>query len=254
MIIISNFIDITGKTFGRLTVIKRVENNKDRRAMWECQCSCGNKIITLGKTLRNGGTTSCGCYKRENISKIKSVDITNKKFGKLVALEKINDINNKNFGLWKCKCDCGNITYVKYGNLVSYNTSSCGCIRTSIGESNIENILKQNNIKYISQYTETNLHRKKYDFAILDDNNNIIRLIEFDGEQHYTYRQKSSWNTYEHYKKVCKRDEEKNQWAEEHNIPLVRIPYWRRDNLILEDLLTDTYLVKKNAMPKWLNW
>ena len=38
------------------------------------------------------------------------------------------------------------------------------------------------------------------------------------------------------------RDEEKNQWAKRHNIPLVRIPYYERDNITLEMLLGDEYL------------
>ena len=55
----------------------------------------------------------------------------------------------------------------------------------SIGELNIKNILDQNNIKYIKEYkTIINGQRRFFDFAILDNNNKIIRLIEFDGIQH----------------------------------------------------------------------
>lgn len=35
----------------------------------------------------------------------------------------------------------------------------------------------------------------------------------------------------------------KNEWAKEHNIPLVRIPYWERDKITLDMILGDKYLV-----------
>ena len=59
------FKDITGKIYGRLTVLKRVENSQQGDAMWLCQCDCGNQTITKGSSLRNGATRSCGCYHME---------------------------------------------------------------------------------------------------------------------------------------------------------------------------------------------
>ena len=49
----SNFIDLTGQKFGRLTVIKRVENTKEGRAKWLCQCECGHiiKVIMIIKIM-----------------------------------------------------------------------------------------------------------------------------------------------------------------------------------------------------------
>lgn len=57
--------DITGKRFGRLTVIERAGSDSDGRATWLAECICGNKCIVRGKNLRTGNTTSCGCYSRE---------------------------------------------------------------------------------------------------------------------------------------------------------------------------------------------
>jgi hypothetical protein len=53
-------IDLTGRKFGRLRVIKRTENNKNE-PQWLCQCDCGKAIITRGWSLRSGHTQSCGC-------------------------------------------------------------------------------------------------------------------------------------------------------------------------------------------------
>jgi hypothetical protein len=65
-------IDLTGQTFGRLTVIDRAPIDKKRRkARWVCQCECGNVLITVGTYLRRGSrgqkscTQSCGCLRNE---------------------------------------------------------------------------------------------------------------------------------------------------------------------------------------------
>lgn len=62
-----NFKDLTGETFGRLTVISRAENDENGKAQWHCKCSCKNEtIITVrGTDLKNGHTQSCGCLMRE---------------------------------------------------------------------------------------------------------------------------------------------------------------------------------------------
>ncbi len=56
--------DLSGKVFGRLTVIKRVEN-KSNRVRWLCHCECGYQTAVIGKSLREGKTKSCGCLRNE---------------------------------------------------------------------------------------------------------------------------------------------------------------------------------------------
>lgn len=60
--------DLSGKRFGRVTVIKRVEN-KNNRVAYLCKCDCGNEFITLSQHLVSGCTKSCGCLNREKASK-----------------------------------------------------------------------------------------------------------------------------------------------------------------------------------------
>lgn len=88
------------------------------------------------------------------------------------------------------------------------------------------------------------MDRKRFDFAIFKKEypEKIFRLIEFDGEQHF-YRTKRMWNSTETVEDIQKRDREKDQWAKDHNIPLVRIPYWERDNITLDMILGDKYLI-----------
>lgn len=55
--------DLTGKTFGLLTVINRAENDINSKSMWCCKCDCGNEKIISGNSLSRGNSTSCGCFK-----------------------------------------------------------------------------------------------------------------------------------------------------------------------------------------------
>lgn len=63
-----NFIDLTGATFGRLTVIKRVENSKHNAAQWLCKCECGETVVVSSNNLRTGHSKSCGCARKESTS------------------------------------------------------------------------------------------------------------------------------------------------------------------------------------------
>jgi hypothetical protein len=61
-------IDLTGKHFDRLFVVKR-SKNAGRQPKWECLCSCGNTAIVHGSNLRHGYTKSCGCLHQEATKK-----------------------------------------------------------------------------------------------------------------------------------------------------------------------------------------
>ena len=62
------FIDLTGKRFGRLTVVERAENKNGYRR-WKCKCDCGNETVVYSANLSGGKTKSCGCLCSEKKSK-----------------------------------------------------------------------------------------------------------------------------------------------------------------------------------------
>lgn len=62
--------DITGETFGRLTVIS-FAYTKDKRSYWNCVCTCGNTVILNAHKLTSGNTKSCGCLHSGNCESIK---------------------------------------------------------------------------------------------------------------------------------------------------------------------------------------
>lgn len=57
------FIDLTGKKFGRLTVVKYVG-----KSYWLCRCECGNKKIVLGSHLKGGKIQSCTCLHKQQLT------------------------------------------------------------------------------------------------------------------------------------------------------------------------------------------
>ena len=92
-----NFKDITGKKFGKLTVLNKTDKRAlNREIIQHCKCECGNECDVVGTSLRNGHTTSCGCInysigernieqilQENNISYIreyKPLDLKNKRF------------------------------------------------------------------------------------------------------------------------------------------------------------------------------
>lgn len=62
------FKDITGQKFGRLTVIKRVEN-RNSKVYYLCRCDCGNEKVVNGANIKNGTVRSCGCLHDEEATK-----------------------------------------------------------------------------------------------------------------------------------------------------------------------------------------
>ena len=63
-----NFTDLSGQRFGRLTVIG-LHDKKNGKNRWLCKCDCGGTCYPTTCNLKNGTSTSCGCYSREVAAK-----------------------------------------------------------------------------------------------------------------------------------------------------------------------------------------
>lgn len=62
-------VDLTDKRYGRLVCLERMEERRHGHVVWKFQCDCGNVIEARGVDVRNGKTTSCGCYRNERTKK-----------------------------------------------------------------------------------------------------------------------------------------------------------------------------------------
>ena len=233
--------DLTGKRFGKLTVISRVENQKgDIRYL--CKCDCGVEKIFYAENLKRGLTTSCGCFRKEKLSQLYFQDLTGQTFGKL-TVDSLNsyDEDNRNY-FWNCVCECGTTTVVAGNHLKNGHTQSCGCI-ISAGEEKIAKILSDNNIIFEKGLSHGLVLPTggfaKYDFSVLNKNKELQYSIEYDGWQHYI-QSDSKWDQDGKFEIRQNSDKLKNQWCLDNNIPLIRIPYTHFPNICIDDLQLET--------------
>ena len=122
--------NLIGKTFGKLTVLFRVKD--DKSVYYLTKCSCGNLVRVRGTHLSSYIITSCIDCREHRPFK----DITGKTFGSLIVKGWEGDYDGKRF-FWKCLClNCGKETLVASDNLISGNTQSCGCMKYKINSLN----------------------------------------------------------------------------------------------------------------------
>ena len=114
--------DLTGQTFGKLTVVSFAGSDKRGNAKWLCKCECGNEKVIAGGSLTSGNTKSCGCI---NIK-----DLTGQTFGKLTVVTLAGRDKWGNVK-WLCTCECGTEKAIVVGSLTSGSTKSCGCLSES---------------------------------------------------------------------------------------------------------------------------
>jgi len=229
-------LDLTGQKFGKLTVIESIPPIYQK-----CICDCGNEVVVKTSNLTNNNTQSCGCYQKQRVSEATFKSLVGQRFGKLVVVERVAN-NRFDHVCYRCKCDCGGGTIVDSTNLKNGNTTSCGCIKSK-GEMKINQWLTSHKINFIPQYSHNDIflssgRRPFFDFAIFDNCDNLLCLIEYQGPQHYSYSG-YGWDNEENFKQTVRRDEERREGCKRLNIPLYEIPYWELDNVdqILERIL-----------------
>jgi|WetSurSiteA1Bulk_404760.scaffolds.fasta_scaffold00380_20 hypothetical protein len=169
----AKLIDLVGKTFGRLIVISRANDyispSGCKQTKWLCKCVCGKEKIINGRHLRDGKTLSCGCYGKEvskengekngRKNKDRPIDLTGKRFGRLITKYWFRNINNRIY--WYCVCDCGNNITTYGSNLTRGLTKSCGCYsREKLSERKFKNLVGKRFGKLIVQY-DTKIRKRK---------------------------------------------------------------------------------------------
>ena len=225
--------------FGHWTVLEQAPNivspDGTSRKAYKCQCDCGKIKIVAGTQLRTGRSTNCGC--RGIFLK------PGEKYQEWTVLEKSTETNKHHNQFYLCQCSCGVLRNVRMSDLLNGSSKNCGHTRQTLsqGALAIKQFLINNNLNFYQEYIFPNFPNRRYDFAIFDNQNpNIItRLIEFDGEQH-NKNSKSSWHTND----LIRRDQEKNQYALNNNIPLIRIPYYKT-TITFQDIFGNKFLVEK---------
>lgn len=238
------FADISGQSFdiSHLDVIERDYNPpfKSHETAYKCKCQLCGEIKTYRKTNIVNGP---GCHKCSSTKGGRGYREWNigDKFGFLTIIGE-----GQQKGYVKCQCKCGTVRDFRLDHLKANGNShsrtiSCGCSQISSGELKILQILKDNQINFEHQYRIPELSKfMSFDFAILDENNQLIKLIEYNGEQHYHPIEK--WGGEEQYLIQIERDNRKVKWCKDHDIELLVIPYTEYDQIDIN------YLLKKSSV------
>lgn len=232
--------NIDGDTFGRLTVIKTLWESRPTRVL--CRCSCDGNIAEYDKkSVETGHTKSCGCINKERMSSIRYKDYSGYISDYGVKIIKPTKKNKNNQQLWLCECGlCGTTFEELPAKICNGHIKSCGCLNSSQGESFIEKFLLDNNIRYQKQYTFDDCKSKnnyvlRFDFAIFDDDNKLILLIEYDGKQHF--EPIDFFGGEKGFSETKNRDDIKNKYCLNNNICLLRLPYTMTNNEIQEKII-----------------
>lgn len=235
---VKNFIEVESNSGCKLLT----ESYINTRQKLDVKCKCGKvfKVSFLHfKTMNKRQCNECGIEM--------TIEKTSRTHNEFVEL--VNDLGEHDYSVLSeyknattkvlLKHDvCGCCWEVKPYSFINLG-SRCPKCNESKGEKNIEQYLKENNIKYKPQYKIDdcrNIKSLPFDFAIFDSDENVKSLIEYDGELHY--------KSIEHFggdeqleKQKCN-DKIKDIYCENKNIPLLRIPYWEFSNI--ENILKST--------------
>lgn len=122
-----NYEDLTGRRFGRYTVLEYSHRGKNWAAHWRCQCDCGAVKVVAAGALRSGNTASCGCLFRENVIARCRENLTGRRFGRLTVIGYAESYKRK-YAKWRCQCKCGKEVVTRAATLKSGMTKSCGCL------------------------------------------------------------------------------------------------------------------------------
>lgn len=205
------------------------------RKMYKCRCDCGTIKEVSATQLRTGKSTNCGCrgsYLRKG-----------EQYQEWTVLEKSQERNAHGSQFYLCQCSCGVQRSVRMADLLNGNSKNCGHSRQTLsqGAQAIKQFLIDNDYSFYQEYVFTDLPHRRFDFALFnkDDPSIITRLIEFDGEQH-CINSRSNWHTND----LIKRDKEKNEYALDKGIPLIRIPYYKT-TINEKDIFENKYLVEE---------
>lgn len=237
------FEDLTGQTFNRLTVIRRVEDHiqksGSKKVSWLCRCQCGNYCVVASTSLKSGNTKSCGCYKTEEVHKRCMIDLAGQTYGHLLVLEYA--YTKKKSAYFKCLCDCGKICVVSSNKLKTGHTTSCGHVASKM-EDIVNKYLIDNHYDFIIHQTFPDLKLKtnlEFDFGIYS-HNKLLGLIECQGRQHYDdvgdFGKKQREIT----------DLMKKEYCNQHKIPLFEIRY---DEDTIEKLKEILNVLQANPVP-----
>lgn len=117
----------SGQKIGRWTVQGTYQLTPRGERKYLCQCECGSERYVLERSLKSGGSLSCGCLRKEQAEKALAHDLTGKQFGFLTVIGRSHRESGARGIWWDCQCSCGNTCQVLGTLLATGKKTHCGC-------------------------------------------------------------------------------------------------------------------------------
>lgn len=118
---------VPGQKIGRWTVLDSFTFSARKEKKWLCRCECGTERYVLERSLRHGGSKSCGCLQQEQVYKATAYDLAGYVFGDLKVVGRSRK-RPKSRPTWTCLCaNCGFTCEATATELVSGKKTNCGC-------------------------------------------------------------------------------------------------------------------------------
>lgn len=115
-----------GAVVGRWTVLDDFQVSPKGKRKWLCRCQCGTRRYVLERSLKYGGSESCGCLAREKSSQANGYDLMGQTFGDLKVVGRSRKRTQMG-AYWTCLCSCGYTCEVAASELVAGKKTHCGC-------------------------------------------------------------------------------------------------------------------------------
>lgn len=117
--------DLVGQRFGKLVVVEKTEERKDRYLLWRCRCDCGKECLANTKALRRGTIANCGCVPKTTARNGRVAEnLAGQVFGELTVLSREESINGST--RWLCQCSCGRKKITTAHELKAGRAKCCG--------------------------------------------------------------------------------------------------------------------------------
>lgn len=157
-------IDLTGKKYNHLTVIKLDHVGKRGVGYWLCQCDCGNKKVVNGHAMKNGSIKACGCLQGSLLKYQYSNKKIYKKWQHMISrCNNSKDISFKNYGGRGIKV-CNE--WLEYDNFAKWSLENGFKEGLELDRIDVNGDYEPNNCRYITQLENRRNKRRtlKYEY------------------------------------------------------------------------------------------
>lgn len=196
--------DLTGQKFGRLTVLRRVQDHYypsgRHDVCYECECDCGNTVNVLSIHLRSGHTVSCGCYRVETSrDTFTTHGMTNTRLYSIWKnmRERCFNPNHKNFEIYGGRGITMCHEWVEdFANFAEWSVNNGYTEELTLDRIDVNRNYEPSNCRWVTQKDQCNNTRRNIVVEIDGETKTLKQWCEFYGLKYGTVssRVKRGWS------------------------------------------------------------